>query len=226
MMHTPVIPLSLNVVDYLKTALSVGVLMLGFHLPVMALANEPAGFDLGVFVQDTANSPLDNAVVYAEPTQKANSPPAPAIIEQRGRQFNPLVSVVQVDSDVLFPNFDSVRHHVYSFSPAKNFELKLYSGVPANPVQFDKPGTVVLGCNIHDFMVAFIQVVDTPYFAKTDKTGKVILKNLPKGDYTLKVWHYALAKEKDLFTQALVLNNTQNITATLTTKPFLLPARK
>ncbi len=201
-------------------------LVLSAAFITQSFADESTNLTLSVLVQDTANSPLDNAVVYAEPTVKPTSAVATALIEQRGRQFNPLVSVVQVGTDISFPNFDSVRHHVYSFSPAKNFELKLYSGVPANPVQFDKAGTVVLGCNIHDFMVAFIHVVDTPYFAKTDKTGKAVLKNLPKGDYTLKVWHYALAKEKDLFTQALVLNSAQNVTATLTTKPFLLPARK
>lgn len=199
---------------------------LGLGFMRLALADDAAKPSLSVLVQDAANSPLDNAVVYAEPLVKLSTPHASAMIEQRGRQFNPLVSVVQVGTEVLFPNFDSVRHHVYSFSPAKNFELKLYSGVPASPVVFDKAGTVVLGCNIHDYMVAFIHVVDTPYFAKTDKSGKAILNHLPKGDYTLKVWHYALAKEKDLFTQPLVLNGNQALTATLVTKPFLLPARK
>jgi len=74
--------------------------------------------------------------------------------------------VVQAGTPILFPNHDKVRHHVYSFSPAKTFELKLYSGVPGTPVLFDKPGLVVLGCNIHDQMVAYVQVVNTPYFAK------------------------------------------------------------
>jgi hypothetical protein len=60
---------------------------------------------------------------------------------------------------------------------------------------FDKAGTVVLGCNIHDQMLAFVYVVDTPYFAKTDASGKVKLSDIPNGDYILKVWHYALRKE-------------------------------
>ena len=106
--------------------------------------------ELTVNVLDSSGAAIENAVVYAEPEIKKSLPPAPAIIEQRGKQFNPLVSVVQTGAEITFPNFDSVRHHVYSFSPAKTFELKLYSGIPANPVKFDKAGTVVFGCNIHE----------------------------------------------------------------------------
>lgn len=182
--------------------------------------------ELNLEVRDTTGSPIENAVVYAEPETKKSMPMAPAVIDQRGKQFNPLVSVIQTGTDVTFPNFDSVRHHVYSFSPAKTFELKLYSGVPANPVKFDKPGTIVLGCNIHDYMVAFIHVVDTPYFAKTDKMGKVTLRNLPNGNYTLKAWHYALAKEKDIYESKVVVDEAEKASITLNLKPFLIPARK
>jgi plastocyanin len=182
--------------------------------------------ELTVDVLDTAGAPIENAVVYAEPENKGSPPVAPAMIEQRGKQFNPLVSVVQTGTDVTFPNFDSVRHHVYSFSPAKTFELKLYSGVPTSPINFDKAGTVVLGCNIHDNMLAFIQVVDTPYFAKTNKLGKAILSDLPNGNYTIKTWHYALAKEKDIFEKPTIIKGSQAITVNLTLKPFPLPARK
>lgn len=182
--------------------------------------------ELTINVLDSSGAAIENAVVYAEADNKKNIAPAPAIIEQRGKQFNPLVSVVQTGSEITFPNFDSVRHHVYSFSPAKTFELKLYSGVPASPVKFDKAGTVVLGCNIHDYMVAFIQVVDTPYFTKSDKTGKAILSDLPNGNYTLKAWHYALAKDKEIFEKPIAVKDSENITINLALKPFLIPARK
>ena len=182
--------------------------------------------ELSVDVLDTAGTPIENAVVYAEPENKVPTVKATAVIDQRGKQFNPLVSVVQTGTDISFPNLDSVRHHVYSFSPAKTFELKLYSGVPTAPVKFDKAGTVVLGCNIHDFMVAFIQVVDTPYFAKTDKTGKVVLHDLPNGNYTLKAWHYALANEKETFEKPIMVKGAENTTINLALKPFLMPARK
>lgn len=182
--------------------------------------------ELTINVLDSSGAAIENAVVYVEADNKKNTAPAPAIIEQRGKQFNPLVSVVQTGSEITFPNFDSVRHHVYSFSPAKTFELKLYSGVPASPVKFDKAGTVVLGCNIHDYMVAFIQVVDTPYFTKSDKTGKAILSDLPNGNYTLKAWHYALAKDKEIFEKPIAVKDSENITINLALKPFLIPARK
>ena len=182
--------------------------------------------DLTVDVLDSTGSPIENAVVYAEPDNKPNKPAANAIVEQRGKQFNPLVSVVQTGTDVTFPNFDSVRHHVYSFSPAKTFELKLYSGVPTSPVKFDKAGTVVLGCNIHDYMVAFIHVVDTPYFAKTNKLGNAVLRDLPNGNYTLKAWHYALAKEKDIAEKQVLIKELQTIVMPLSLKPFMIPAKK
>lgn len=206
---------------------------LSYYLPLcivsifLGMANTQlhAG-ELSVDVTDSTGAPIENAVVYAEPETKTSSPTAPAVIDQRGKQFNPLVSVIQTGTDVTFPNFDSVRHHVYSFSPAKTFELKLYSGVPSSPVKFDKPGTIVLGCNIHDYMVAFIHVVDTPYFAKTDKMGKAALRNLPNGNYTLKAWHYALAKEKDIYENKVAVNAAEKASITLTLKPFLIPARK
>ena len=182
--------------------------------------------ELSVDVLDETGAPIENAVVYAEHEVKDSSTIAPAVIEQRGKQFNPLVSVVQTGADVTFPNFDSVRHHVYSFSPAKTFELKLYSGVPAKPIKFDKAGTVVLGCNIHDNMLAFIQVVDTPYFTKTNKMGKAILSNLPNGNYTLKAWHYALAKEKDIFEKPITIKGSQTVIVNLTLKPFPISTRK
>ena len=141
-------------------------------------------------VTDAAGKPVHDAVAYAEP-ELAMPPPKqfPRIeIEQKGKKFLPIVSVVQTGTSILFPNNDTVRHHIYSFSPAKTFEQKLYSGVPEKPVLFDKAGTVVLGCNIHDFMLAYIYVVDTPYFAKTDVNGKLSI-DIPNGKYQLKLVH-------------------------------------
>jgi hypothetical protein len=90
---------------------------------------------------------------------------------------------------VIFPNHDNVRHHVYSFSPAKRFELPLYAGVPAQPVVFDTPGVVVLGCNIHDWMVGYVYVSESPYFAKTRADGKAVIADLPGRTYIVRVWH-------------------------------------
>ena len=143
-----------------------------------------------VNVIDASGAPVTDAVVYAVALGgKPGGAPRPAIMDQVDKEFLPLVVPVQAGAAVSFPNKDNIRHHVYSFSPAKAFELKLYSGTPAKPVIFDKAGPIVLGCNIHDWMVGYIYVVDTPYFAKTDKAGAARLDALPAGDYQFRVWH-------------------------------------
>lgn len=146
---------------------------------------------LSASVTDSTGRPLDNTAVYLEPVAKRAFPkPQQQVeVEQKARQFMPLVTVIQTGTSVLFPNNDKVRHHVYSFSPAKTFELKLYSGVPGSPIEFDKAGTVVIGCNIHDKMVGYLHVVDTPLFGKTDAAGKVRVDGLSPGKYLLKAWH-------------------------------------
>jgi plastocyanin len=111
-----------------------------------------------------------------------------AIIDQVNKRFAPRVSVVRTGTSITFPNSDRIRHQVYSFSPAKTFSLKLYAGSPNTPVIFDHPGLVVLGCNIHDSMLAFVAVVDSPYFAKTSDAGTVSF-SLPAGRYRLLAWH-------------------------------------
>lgn len=148
---------------------------------------------LQVQVQDKNGKPLPNAVVFLESAEaKSAAKPLKGIeVSQAAKQFSPAVTVVTTGTSVLFPNNDTVRHHVYSFSPAKTFDLKLYAGVPANPVVFDKSGIAVLGCNIHDNMVAWVVVVDTPYFAKTDAQGQLSL-DLPPGNYKLRTWHASL----------------------------------
>lgn len=135
-------------------------------------------------------APVAQVVVYAVPAngKLPPTPPKASQMDQIDKEFVPFVQAVQLGAAVTFPNKDNIRHHVYSFSPAKAFELKLYSGTSAKPVVFDKPGAVTLGCNIHDWMVGHIYVVEGPWFAKTGKDGKAGLE-LPAGEYLLKIWH-------------------------------------
>ena len=160
-----------------------------------------------VNVTDAAGKPLPQAVVLIEPaTGKLAVQPMPgAQVAQFKRQFVPRVSVVTVGTAVAFPNQDTVRHHVYSFSPTKNFELKLYAGVPAQPVVFDKPGIAVLGCNIHDQMAAWIVVVDTPFYALTGADGSAKVNAVTAGSYRLKVWHPGLPGTSDGVSQAVTI---------------------
>lgn len=159
---------------------------------------------LTVEVRDGQDRPLADAVVFLESpaARRLARSPEPAEMGQAGRQFVPQVLVVPVGTPVSFPNRDTVRHHVYSFSPAKKFELKLYIGTPANPVVFDQAGIVVLGCNIHDQMVGWIVVVDTPYYARTGPDGRAVLE-APPGSYRLRSWHPGLAVGAPALDQAV-----------------------
>lgn len=144
-------------------------------------------------VHDSTGVALDDAVVYLTP-EDVRAPvmrAAPASIVQNHKMFMPLVTVVQRGAAVDFPNRDDIAHDVYSLSEAKHFELKLYRG-RSKQVVFDKPGVVTIGCNIHDMMIAYVVVVDTPYFAKTGANGLGELPPLPAGRYRIAVWHPSL----------------------------------
>ncbi|QTN26060.1 methylamine utilization protein [Rhizobacter sp. AJA081-3] len=166
---------------------------------------------LSVTVTDAAGKPLADAVVMLEPaTGKAPVKPLPDVeISQAKRQFNPRVTLITVGTRVAFPNFDTVRHHVYSFSQAKTFELKLYAGVPAAPIVFDKPGLAVLGCNIHDRMAAWVVVADTPWFARTAADGTARIDGAPAGAYRLAAWHPGLPANSAPVVQNLLIGSSE-----------------
>jgi plastocyanin len=182
--------------------LSLFAVLCGLHTSVSAAS-------LTLNVSDVTGRPAIDAVVYAEPASGQALPKQlrSVQIEQKARKFLPTVTVIQSGTAVSFPNHDSVRHHVYSFSSPKVFELKLYSGAGGDPIIFDKVGTVVVGCNIHDQMAAFIQIVDTPYFGKTDASGKVTIDNMLPGKYQVKVWHPAVPATMVIPGQPVTLAN-------------------
>ena len=149
-----------------------------------------AAASLEATVTDADGLVLEHAVVSLHGERPSAAPAGTqAIMDQRARQFAPTVVPIQVGTDVSFPNRDDVRHHVYSFSKPKTFQLKLYHGEASTPVHFGEPGIVVLGCNIHDGMLGYLAVVDTPLFAKSAASGKAVIEGAPSGPYTLQVWH-------------------------------------
>jgi plastocyanin len=156
----------------------------------------PAG-DLAVGVVDRSGRGVADVVVTVTPTEqpsgRASHSAATAVMDQRNRAFVPHVLVVGVGTSIEFPNNDSVSHQVYSFSPAKKFQLSLYKGVPHAPVVFDHEGLVVLGCNIHDEMAGYIYVTDSPFFGTTDASGSLQLRDLPAGDYRVALWSPSIA---------------------------------
>jgi plastocyanin len=160
---------------------------------ILALAGvfvtSAGGGTITVAVRDGSGTPVADAVVYAVSASAIPSgQPKKAVVTQQHREFLPHVTAVQVGTAVQFPNLDPVKHHIYSISPAKQFELPLYSGTPPNPIVFDKPGVVTLGCNIHDWMIGYICVLDTRWFAVTGPDGQVQLKDVPSGSYDVEVW--------------------------------------
>jgi plastocyanin len=149
--------------------------------------------ELTVSVVDRSGRGVADVVVTVTPTERhaasaAPRPPATAVMDQRNRAFVPRVLVIAVGTSVEFPNNDSVSHQVYSFSPAKKFQLPLYKGAHHAPVAFDREGLVVLGCNIHDEMAGYIYVTDAPYFGTTGTGGALQLTDLPAGDYRIALW--------------------------------------
>jgi plastocyanin len=159
-------------------------------LPAVVLAG-----DLTVSVRDAAGRPVRDAVVTVHPAAGASGPIRfawPLRVTQQQMQFQPYVLVAPVGQAVSFPNLDRVRHHVYSFSRGNRFEIELYGRDETRSHTFRTAGTVAIGCNIHDQMLAYIRVVDTPFAAKTEASGDVVLRNVPAGAATLRIWHPTL----------------------------------
>lgn len=140
-------------------------------------------------VVDQQGKPLPNAVLTLQGPPGKSAVVLKADMDQRDQEFVPRVLAVHSNTEVKFPNSDNIRHQVYSFSPAKRFELRLYSGTPSDPLLFDKPGVVVLGCNIHDWMVGYIFVTDEPWFAVSDANGVIKFDDMPAGHYSATLWH-------------------------------------
>lgn len=161
--------------------------------------------DLDVNVHDRNGQSLSQVVVLLEAIESGSEKaPAPsiAVVDQLHQQFVPGVIAVRVGTAISFPNSDSVSHQVYSFSPAKRFELGLYRGVPRDPVVFDKPGIVVLGCNIHDNMIGYVYVTDAQYFGTTDENGH-FRASISPGKYRVRVWNPRFSKADNAGERAL-----------------------
>jgi len=188
-------------------------------LPALSALAQTA--EIAARVVDAAGKPVADAVVVAVPSDGAlrlPSRPREGVVDQVDKEFTPKVTAILVGTPVTFPNNDNVRHQVYSFSPAKRFELPLYAGVPAQPVVFDKPGVVVLGCNIHDWMVGYVYVSESPYFAKTDKDGKASLADLPLRQYVVRVWHPQLDGAEEATRKTVDASQPRRVDAEWTVK--------
>ena len=195
---------------------------------LMSAAPAGAG-ELSAMLVTAAGKPVPNAVIMVRPQGfVARGPirfPWPYRMAQKDMQFDPFVLIVPVGAEVGFPNHDPFKHHVYSFSPAKTFELKLYGKDETRSVKFDKVGVVSLGCNIHDDMTAFIRVVDTPFAVKTGAHGEGVIHDLPPGPATVTLWHpYLRAPGGEISRQIVVpASGTYSLNAALDLRSPPLP---
>lgn len=171
--------------------------LLGAAVPVAAAP-------LLVRVTDAAGRPVRDAVVTFYPAGEARLPHPTAryIVAQKDLRFQPFLSIVPVGADISFPNFDPTKHHVYSFSPAKRFELKLFAKDQSRTVHFDKAGVIALGCNIHDSMSAFIVVSNSVWTARSNAQGMVAFADAPTGAGRITIWHPYLRAPGGLIQQA------------------------
>ena len=181
-----------------------------------------AGIQVKVSLQSDGGATgvdLPGAVVLLRPENGVSDVvPSPGTVTQINRQFTPYISVITQGSAVNFPNRDSTAHHVYSFSSAKSFELPLYKNEYPDPIVFDTPGIVILGCNIHDWMLSYIYVADTPYFAQVNE-GSAVLANVPSGRYRASLWHPDLGQGDQLSHELVIEEETQPVDVV-----FMLPS--
>lgn len=176
--------------------------------------------ELVVTVRGPQGAPVAGIAVYALPDNPVTqADDASAQIQQVDGQFVPHLSVVQTGTSVSFPNRDSVSHHVYSFSAAKRFQLPLYRGTAHKPVQFDRPGVATLGCNIHDDMLAYVLVVDTPYFGVTNTKGEIRLDLDQSKTARVEIWSPRLTSPPAAQSVNLPADGNAAVTITLEQPP-------
>ncbi|HEY2034605.1 MAG TPA: hypothetical protein VGH02_13045 [Rhizomicrobium sp.] len=176
-----------------------------------ALAASPAlAGGVYVTVEDADGKPVADAVVELVSDTHAELPashvPGEAIIDQRHETFIPLVSLIRRGGHVVFTNNDTTKHQVYSFSAIKQFEFEIDQGEHSAPVTFDTPGVSAIGCNIHDQMITYVYVADSPFAAATDAKGRVQFDSVPAGAYHAHVWHSQLAPGKPAPSRAVAVS--------------------
>jgi plastocyanin len=168
--------------------------------------------DLIVTVTTKDGKPLADAVVTLPAGAGTSAPKFPWKLEiaQKDKQFAPFVLIAPVGAEVAFPNHDKFRHHVYSFSRGNKFELELYGSDQKRSVTFKAAGVAALGCNIHDNMVAFVYVTDTPYAARTNARGLAEMKGAPDGAAQVTVWHpHARSRDQIVTTDTTIAGVTR-----------------
>lgn len=175
--------------------------------------------EFSVLVTGADGMPVSEVAVFVKQqgvATAADHSPVSAVMDQRDQRFLPHILVVEKGATVAFPNSDVIAHHVYSFSRPNNFVLPLYKGTAPEPVRMTHDGVVTLGCNIHDNMLAYVVVVDTSVFGKTDETGRVVLNVDENADaYEVSIWSPRIRDLHESLTQTIASPPSESVTFTL-----------
>jgi plastocyanin len=204
-------------------ALLTSLTLLALLTPCVPLAAVAANLNVAVYTPD--GHAASGIVITVHPLDAATHPAAPvrAVMDQVDRAFKPDLLVIPVGSTVEFPNSDAVSHQIYSFSPAKRFQLPLYRGKPYPPVHFDQPGVVTLGCNIHDGMLGYLLVTDAPWYGRTDPAGGWSAE-VPHGRYRVVLWHPRLREGDGELARELTVGETDHAELAVRLSKPLQPA--
>ncbi len=193
------------------TVISVGMTYRFFAALLILVSGTANAAKVDITVRGPDGKPVADAVVTVDTPRAPGGPirfPYPYEMAQQDILFAPHTLIVPLGASVSFPNRDRVRHHVYSASSAKRFDLKLYGRDETRSLVFDQPGAVSLGCNIHDAMSAVIYVTTSPYTMKTDANGHVAFPNVPAGAATVRVWHPSIRVRGNTASQSVSISDT------------------
>jgi plastocyanin len=193
----------------------------------VVLAAPLSASPFSVRVVDASGRPVRDAVVTFYPAGSAARAPRAGgrfVVSQKNIQFHPFLTIVPVGANVSFPNLDPTKHHVYSFSPAKRFELKLFAKDQSRTVHFDRPGVIALGCNIHDQMSAFIVVTDSAWTARSNAQGVAVFADAPSSAGRMTVWHPYLRAPGGSIQQPVAANQRSARFALKLRPPPAMPA--
>jgi plastocyanin len=199
---------------------------IGLAAALFALCSSAQASDIPVQITDQNGEPAANAVVVLSNDTSANANllsgqiEASKLVDQKNETFVPHVTVIPRGGDIRFANTDAPLHQVYSFSPVKQFELTLEPGETSPAIVFDKAGIAAIGCNIHDHMIAYIFVTDSPWTVVTDENGRAVFSNVPAGTYDAKIWHPRTPPATEIPTQQLIVDDAG---ASLTASIQILP---
>lgn len=172
---------------------------------------------------DDGRDPLADAIVVLEPAHAAATPvaaaPARHVIDQKDETFVPFLTLMRVGDSLVFRNSDYTRHHVYTFSPVHPFEFVVPSGSTSEAVTFDRAGVAAIGCNIHDRMIAYVFVTDSPYAVETGADGRADFADLPAGAWRLRAWHPRLRAGGRPVERELTVPSAEPVAITLRVDP-------